>query len=173
MKLSHSSQEDRQEGRERRGRTSWPQYRNTWVEEGQPHPPGSPTHPAGVRLVRPQRILLPSPGSSVVRLVPARWPSPLLSLVPGTLEPGPGLPVGQTDKVQGALGRGGGEVAQPAGVFRVGEWQQGESLTGPVVADEGVPLAMGVKATGLWVDFGAFSWAGSSSSMWRSSGLRC
>lgn len=36
-----------------------------------------------------------------------------------------------------------------------------------------MPLAMGVKATGLWVDFGVFSWAASSSSMWRSSGLRC
>lgn len=110
-------------------------------------------------------------GSSAVRSVPACWPSSLLSLVLGTLEPGPGLPVGQMGKVQGALGRGGG-VGQLAGVFRVGDWQQGDSLTRPAVVDEGVPLAMGVKATGLWVDFGAFSRAASSSSMWRSSGLR-
>lgn len=79
------------------------------------------------------------------------------------MEPGPGLPEGQTDKVHGALGRG-GVVGQLVGGFGVGEWQQGDSLTGPTVAGEGVPLAMGVKATGLWVDFRVFSWAGSSSS---------
>jgi hypothetical protein len=113
-----------------------------------------------------------SPGSNVVRSAPACRPSPLLSSVLGTLEPGSGLLAGQTDKVQRALGQGGG-VGQLAGVFTVGEWQQGDSLTGPAVLGEGVLLAMGVKATGLWVDFGAFSWVGSSSSTWWSSGFRC
>lgn len=99
----------------------------------------------------------------MLRLAPDRWASPLLSSEVGSLEPGPGLPEGQTDKVHGALGRG-GVVGQPVGGFGVGEWQQGDSLAGPTVAGEGVPLAVGVKATGLWVDFRVFSWAGSSSS---------
>ena len=46
-------------------------------------------------------------------------------------------------------------------------------MAGPAVAGEGVPLAVGVKATGLWVDFKAFSWAGSSGSRWWSSGFCC
>lgn len=90
----------------------------------------------------------------------------------GSREPGLGLPPGQADKVQGAPGCGSG-VGQPAGGFEGGEWQQGGSLAGPAVAGEGTPLAEGVKATGLWVDFRAFSWAGSSSSRGWSSGFRC
>lgn len=114
-----------------------------------------------------------SPGSNVLRSALGRWPSPLLSSALGSLEPSPGLPVGQTDKVHGAPGCGGG-VGQLAGVgFGAGEWQQGDSLAGPAVAGEGVPLAVGVKATGLWVDFKALSWVGSSSSRWWSSGFCC
>ena len=114
-----------------------------------------------------------SPGSNVLRSALGRWPSPLLSSALGSLEPSPGLPVGQTDKVHGAPGCGGG-VGQLAGVcFGAGEWQQGDSLAGPAVAGEGVPLAVGVKATGLWVDFKALSWVGSSSSRWWSSGVCC
>lgn len=116
--------------------------------------------------------LLLSPGSDGLRSAPGRRPSPRLSLVVGSLEPGPGLPTGQTDKVHGARGRGGG-VGQLAGGFGVGEWQQGDSVAGPAVGAEGVPLAMGVKATGLWADFAVVSWVGSSSSRWWSSGFRC
>lgn len=111
-------------------------------------------------------------GSNVLRLAPARRPSPLLSSVLGGWEPGPGLPVGQMDKVHEAPGRGGGGVGQLAGGFGVGEWQQGDILAGPAVAGDGAPLAMGVKASGLWVDLRAFSWAGSSSSRGCSSGFR-
>lgn len=114
-----------------------------------------------------------SPGSNALRLAPARRPSPLLSSALGGWEPGPGLPAGQTDKVHEAPGCGGGGVGQLAGGFGVGEWQQGDILAGPAVAGEGVPLAMGVKASGLWVDLRAFSWAGSSSSRGWSSGFRC
>lgn len=114
-----------------------------------------------------------SPGSNVLRLALARRPSPLLSLALGSWEPGLGLPVGQTDKVHEAPGCGGGGVGQLAGGFGVGEWQQGDILAGPAVAGEGAPLAMGVKASGLWVDFRAFSWAGSSSSRGWSSSFRC
>lgn len=47
----------------------------------------------------------------------------------------------------------------------VGEWQQGDNLTGPAeVAGEEAPLAAGVKATGLWVDVRAFSGGGPSGS---------
>lgn len=89
-----------------------------------------------------------SPGSNALRSAPGRRASPLLSSVLDSLEPGPGLPVGQRDKVHGALGRGGG-VGQLAGGCGAGEWQQGGSLAGPAVAGEGAPLAEGVKATGL------------------------
>ena len=123
---------------------------------------------AKASLVRPR-----SPGSNLLRSALGRWPSPLLSSVPGSLEPSPGLPVGQTDKVHGAPGCGDGVGQLAVGGFGAGEWQQGDSLAGPAVAGEGVPLAVGVKATGLWVDFKAFSWAGSSSSRWWSSGFCC
>lgn len=122
---------------------------------------------------RPAQCRPLSPGSNVLRSAPGRWPSPLFSSALGSLEPGPGLPVGQTDKVHGAPGCGGGVGQLAARGFGAGEWQQGDSLAGPAVAGEGVPLAVGVKATGLWVDFKAFSWAGSSSSRWRSSGFCC
>lgn len=138
-----------------------------------PHPgPGE----VGVHLQvpRPGRCWPFPPGSDVLRLAPARRPSPLLSSVLGSWGPGPGLPVGQTGKVHGAPGHaGGGGVGRLGGGFGMGEWQQGDSLAGPAVAGEGAPLAVGVKATGLWVDFRAFSWAGSSSSRWWSSGFRC
>lgn len=92
--------------------------------------------------------------------------------MPGSREPGRGLPPGQADKVQGAPGCGSGG-GQLAGGFEAGEWQQGGSLAEPAVAGEGAPLAVGVKATGLWVDFRVFSGAGSSSSSSWSSGFRC
>lgn len=127
---------------------------------------------AALPQARPERWPL-SPGSNVLRLALARRPSPLLSSAPGSWAAGLGLPVGQTDKVQEAPGCGGGGVGQLAGGFGVGEWQQGDILAGPAVAGEGAPLAMGVKASGLWVDFRAFSWAGSSSSRGWSSSFRC
>lgn len=113
-----------------------------------------------------------SPGSAVLRLAPTGRPSPLLSSVRGSRAPGLGLPPGQADKVQGAPGCG-SSGGQLAGGFELGEWQQGGSLAEPAAAGEGAPLAEGVKATGLWVDFRAFSGAGSSSSRGWSPGLRC
>ena len=141
---------------------------------------GSRGHPRSCQTRQHPDAALPtqegheaSPGSSVLRLAPARRPSPPLSSVLGSWEPGPGLPARQPDKVHGAPGHGSGGVGQLVGGFWAGEWQQGDSLVGPVVAGEGVPLAVGVKATGLWVDFRAFSWAGSCGSRWWSSGFRC
>lgn len=111
------------------------------------------------------------PASNVLRSAPARRLSPLTTSELGSLEPGPGLPEGPREKVHGALGCG-GVTGRLAGGFGLGEWQQGDSLAGPTVAGEGVPLAVGVKATGLWADLGVFSWAGSSSSGRWSSGFR-
>lgn len=166
------------EGRKRasRGQAAWARpCQGGWGGEGTPvvATPGSNPHlcpPRGAEA--PERVGGVSPGSDVLRLAPARRPSPLLSSMLGSREPGLGLPPGQADKVQGAPGCGSG-VGQPAGGFEGGEWQQGGSLAGPAVAGEGTPLAAGVKATGLWVDFGAFSGAGSSSSRGWSSGFRC
>ena len=55
------------------------------------------------------------------------------------------LAVGQTGKVQGAVGSATGHLA---GCRRAGEWQQGDSLGGPGAAED-MALAGGFKATAL------------------------